>query len=830
MNIVKFSWQTFIRDWRVGELRLLWFALVIAVAAVSSVGFLSDRVNRALERDAGQLLAADLVLSADRPIATSWQEQAEQFKLETAHTWQFRSMLAYGGKTALSEVKAVSNDYPLRGHLKVRQELPAATQTVMHGPAVGTVWLEPQLMHDLGVQLGEKIHLGQQELLVEQWLEYEPDRSMQFMNLAPRTLFNAADLEATQLLGPGSRASYSLLMAGESDAIAQMRAWADMHAEKGQRVRGTDSVSPEVRRSLDRSSQFLSLVALLTVMIASVAIALGVWRFIQRHQDGVAVMRSLGATSRQLRWSLFLEFCLIALLGAGIGVLSGFIFHFVLLYFLQPLLDVDLPAASYLPAIQSILVGWSLLLGFAYPALSQLAKVSPLSVLRRDLALFSVNKLVHYALGLAVLLSLLWWYAKNLVLALIVGLGFVLAAGFFALCAYGLVQLVAYARLHWVQQPLWRFALAGIVNRRKVTVLQVTSLAIGLMIMLLLTVTRTDLLAGWRNTIPEQAPNRFMINIQEDQLPALAQFFVAKGLASPEFEPMIRGRLVMINQKPVNAKDFDDERAQNLITREFNLSYSEQLPKNNTLVQGAWLDSTKAEVSFEKGIAQDFGVELGDELSFDIAGQVLHVKISSIREVKWDSMQVNFFAIMSSEVLRQQPATWITSFYLAPNHGDLISQIVEQWPNITVIDVSAVLNQLESILKQVSLSVQSLFSFTLLAQIMVLIAAFVSTYDERIREAAIMRALGATARQLDWAQYLELFLIGLLAGVLAALGASLIAGLVATQVLDLPLHVNIWLWLLAIGSGIVVAVIGGHLALRRVKLTPPLQVLRNAQE
>ena len=830
MNIMKFAWQAFLRDWRVGELRLLWLALVIAVAAVSSVGFLSDRVNRALERDAGQLLAADLLLSADRPIGPEWQAQAESLGLQTAHTWQFRSMLALGDKTALSEVKAVSDGYPLRGHLKIRQGSQAQTQTVNHGPAPGTVWLEPQLMHDLGVQVGEQIHLGQKQFVVEQWLEYEPDRSMQFMNLAPRTLFNAADLAGTQLLGPGSRASYALLMAGDGDAVNQMRTWADAHAEKGQRVRGTDSVSPEVRRSLDRSSQFLSLVALLTVMIASVAIALGVWRFIQRHQDGVAVMRSLGATSGQLRGTLFLEFCLIALLGASIGVFAGFVFHYILLYFLQPLLDVDLPAPSYLPAVQSILVGWCLLLGFAYPALAQLAKVSPLSVLRRDMVMFSVNKIAHYAFGLVVLLLLLWWYAKNVVLALIVGLGFVLAAGVFALCAYGLVQLVAYARVHWVQQALWRFSLAGIVNRRKMTVLQVTSLSIGLMIMLLLTVTRTDLLDGWRNTIPEQAPNRFMINIQAEQLPALGKFFADKGLAKPDFEPMIRGRLVMINQQAVNADDFEDERTKNLITREFNLSYSDTLPENNQLVQGTWLNPKQAEVSFEKGIAADFGVGVGDELSFDIAGQVVNVKISSIREVKWDSMQVNFFAIMSPDTLRDQPATWITSFYLPPGQGELIAEIVDRWPNITVIDVSAVLSQLESILQQVSLSVQSLFSFTLLAQIMVLIAAFVSTYDERIREAAIMRALGATARQLDWAQHLELFLIGLLSGVLAAIGTSLIAGLVATQVLDLPLHVNIWLWLLSITSGIVIAMIGGHLALRRVKLTPPLQVLRNAQE
>lgn len=830
MNIFKFAWQAFVRDWRVGELRLLWLALVIAVAAVSSVGFLSDRVNRALERDAGQLLAADLVLSADRPISQDWQAQAEKFGLQTARTWQFRSMISLGDKTVLSEVKAVNEAYPLRGHLKIRQSVQVPATEVKTGPKPGTVWLEPQLMHDLGVQIGEKIHLGMLQLVVDQWLEYEPDRTMQFVNLAPRTLFNAADLEASQLLGPGSRAQYALLMAGEGESVSQMRQLAEAHLEKGQKIRGTDSVSPEVRKSLDRSSQFLAFVALLTVMIASVAIALGVWRFIQRHQDGVAVMRSLGATSPQLRWALLIEFCLIALVGASLGALFGFVFHYVLLYFLQPLLDVDLPGASYLPAVQSILVGWCLLLGFAYPALSQLAKVNPLSVLRRDLALFSVNKLMHYALGLVVLLLLLWWYAKNLVLALIVGLGFLLASAVFALCAYLLVRLVAYMRTHWLSNPLWRFALAGIVNRRKMTVLQVSSLSIGLMIMLLLTVTRTDLLAGWRNTIPEQAPNRFMINIQAEQIASLRAFFQEKGLASPEFEPMIRGRLVMINQQAVSADNYQDERAKNLITREFNLSYTDRLPENNQIVQGQWLTPGQAEVSFEKGIADDFGVGLGDELSFDIAGQIVHVKITSLREVKWDSMQVNFFAIMPEQVLADKPATWITSFYLPTAQGDLIPALVEQWPNITVIDVSAVLTQLESILKQVSLSVQSLFSFTLLAQILVLIAAFVSTYDERIREAAIMRALGATAKQLDWAQYLELFLIGLLSGVLAAVGATVIAGLVATQVLELPLNVNLGLWALAILSGVVIAMIGGHLALRRVKLTPPLQVLRNAQE
>lgn len=830
MKIFKFAVQTFLRDWRVGELRLLCLALLVAVAAVSSVGFLSERISNALERDAAQLLAADLLIQGDRPIDPKWSRQAQSLGLDTALSWQFRSMVSVGDKTVLSEVKVVSDAYPLRGHLKIRSEFTHDSQAVKHGPKPGTVWLESQLAHDTGVQIGQKIQLGMREFVVDQWLEYEPDRSLQFLSMAPRTLLNAADLPSTKLLGPGARANYTLMMAGDASAVATMRDWAQTHLEKGQRLQDTDAVSPEVRKSLDRASQFLALVALLTVMIASVAVALGVWRFIQRHQDGVAVMRTLGASGGQVRASLFIEFCLIVLVGTGIGVLVGFAFHYLLLYFLQPLLGVELPAPSALPALQAVLVGACLLLGFAYPALAQLSKVSPLSVLRRDLSLFSVNKLVHYSLGVVLILLLLWWYAKDIVLALIIGLGFLGASAIFSLSAYVLVRIVAYARNHWIKPPLWRFALAGIVNRRKMTILQVSSLAIGLMIMLLLTVTRTDLLAGWRSTIPEQALNRFLINIQSDQIESIQSFFQEKGFKSTTFESMVPGRLVMINRRPVSADDYEEERTKNLISREFNLSYSERAPANNRLAKGHWFKPEQDEVSFEQGIAQTFNVGIGDELSFDVAGQIIHVKITSIRQVKWNSMQVNFFAILSPHALADQPVSWITSFYLPADQRPMITQIVQQWPNVTVIDVSAIVAQLETILAQVSLSVQSLFSFTLVAQIIVLVAAFVSTYDERIREAAIMRALGATARQLDKAQYLELFLIGLLAGILAALGAHIIADLVATYILKLPLHVNLYLWLLSIGSGIVLAMVGGHLALRRVKYSPPLQVLRNAQE
>lgn len=823
----RLAWVSFNRDWKSGELKLLFLALIIAIIAVSSVGFLSDRVSRALERDTGQMLAADLLLESDEPVQQVLLARAQKDGLSVAQTWQFPSMVAAADKTRLASVKAVSDAYPLRGTLKLKEGHESPVESVRQAPESGTVWADAQLLLQLDVLPGQTVQLGNKTFRVDKIIESEPDKGLQFVNIAPRIMLNAADLAATGLIAPGSRIKYALLLAGDGNTVTNYRQWLETAIAKGQQIRGTESVRPEVRQSLDRAQQFFALVALLTVLIACVAIALGSRRFTKRHQDGVAVMRTIGATGSQVRQILLLEFLLVAVFASLAGSAIGYLFHYFLLYFLMPLLQTELPAASLLPAFQAAIVGVVLLIGFSVPPLLQLSRVPPLKVIRQDLQLLSAGKTSAYLLGGVVFLALLWWFAKSFVLALIVGAGFLLALGAFALFSWCLVWLVAVLRKRLMHKPVLRFALAGMVSRKQMTIVQICSLALGLMIILLLGLIRTDLLDGWRNTLPDNAPNRFLINIQADQRQPVQAFFERQGLPRPELEPMVRGRLVQINGKEISPLDYTEERTRRLVQREFNLSYLDELPPSNTISQGKWLNPAMPEVSFELELAETLGLKLNDRLAFDVAGQLVEAKITSLRTVKWDSMQVNFFAILSAPLLENKPATWITSFYLPDSLPLFTQELVSQFPNITVFDVSGILAQLESVLSQVSLAVQLLFVFTFLAGVVVLVAAFLSTYDERIYEAAVLRSLGATSGQLDQAQRLELLIIGLFAGLLAATAAVLIAGLLAYHVFDFSISLNYWPWLVGVLVGVAASSLGGKMALKGVKTTPPLQVLRS---
>lgn len=830
--LLQMAWRLFRRDWQSGELRLLALALVVAVTAVCSVGFLADRVSSGLNDNAGQVLGADLLYESDTPIEPEVVAQATQRGLSTAKTWQFPSMVTFGEQSRLASIKVVSKGYPLKGTVTLSpQGKPSQSEKTESTPAIpvpGTVWVDPALPGQLQAPVDAQLQVGMKSLGIAAIIDNEPDRNMAFVNIAPRLMMNEVDLPATQLLVPGSRVKETLLMAGDAQAVRDMRAWLAERPAKGRQIIGTDSARPEIRASLDRAEQFLALVSVLTMMIASVAIALAARRFSARHQDGLAVMRSLGASSGTVLRLVAIEFTLIATVASLIGVLLGLGLHYVLVAFLSGLIPTALPAVSWRPGMAGVVTGWVLAFGFSVIPVLQLSRVPPLKALRRELTVGGGRPIVVIGVGLLIWLGLLLLHTRNLALAMISAGGFIGAMLVCAAIAWVILRLLARLRHALVTRPVLRFALAGLVNRSGMTVVQICALTLGMMIILLLGLLRTDLLAAWQNNLPPDAPNRFLINIQQDQKPALAAMFQANGLEEPEMDPMVRGRLIRIGDKDVDPLAYQSERTQRLAEREFNLSYLADLPPSNRLISGRWLDLQAPEVSFEQDLAEQLGIVLGDQVTFDVAGELVTAKVTSIREVKWDSMQVNFFAILSPAVLRDKPATWITAFHLPAQKTAFTSEVVNQFPNITVFDVSGILKQLQSILDSVTAAVQFLFVFTLAAGVVVLGTAFLSTQDERIYEAGLLRALGATSRQLDQAQRSELIVIGVLSGILAAAFAVLIAHLLASQVFDIALQTGPMPWLLGIALGLVASWIGGKMALRGVKFSPPLMILRSA--
>ncbi len=840
MSALPFLLRMLRRDARAGELRLLVAALVVAVAALTAVGFFADRVRQALEREANQLLGADLLLTADHPWSSKVAADARAGGLSVVETRTFPSMVTLGEgdglRAQLAEIKAVSEGYPLRGNLRIAPGLNMTDAAASGIPAPGTIWIDERLSSALSAKVGDTLSVGRQALTIAAVLTLEPDRGVNFFSVAPRLLMNLADLQATGLIQPGSRVNYRLLLAGDTQAINSLRSKVDKLLERGERIEDAQNARPEIRAALDRAQKFLGLSALLTVVLAAVAVALASRRYMQRHLDPCAIMRCLGATQGFLLRVYLGQFAVLGLISSVLGCALGYLAHFILYAWLAQLLSKPLPQPGLLPALQGSVIGVILLLGFSLPPLLQLKRVSTLRVLRREFssgALPPSRLLGGYALGLAALAGLMFWVAGEIRLGAYVVGGFSAALLLFALVARVAIRLATSvrggARSRSGQGGIgWRYGLASLERRSAASVVQIVALALGFMALLLLTVTRNDLLDAWRRAIPPEAPNRFVVNIQPEQLDSVRRAFALDGL-SAEFAPMVRGRLAKVNGVEVSPASYTDERARRLIDREFNLSYRMDLPQGNSVTAGRWFsaaDAGRGMASVEDGLAATLGLKIGDQLEFVIAGETVEMRVLGLRKLNWDSMRVNFFVLTPPAVLDPYPASWITSFYLTPGKADFVNRLIHEFPNLTVVDVAAIVRQLQAIMDQAARAVQFVFLFTLLAGVIVLYAALASAAEERRYELAVMRALGARREQLRRALLAEFAAIGGLAGLIASLGAIGVGQLLAHKAFQFEVAINFWLLPAAMLGGAVLVTGAGWFAATRLMGTPPLEVLR----
>jgi len=815
------------RDWRAGELRVLAVALVIAVASVTSVAFFADRVSRALVRDAHQLLGADLVLVSDHPWSEEIRKDVDSHGLQQAEALNFISMAFAGDRNQLAGVKAVTQNYPLRGRLRIAPAPGAPDAPAERAPQTGTVWLDEQLVSALGAPVGSRVRLGRAELRVAAVLTLEPERSANFFNIAPRLLMNADDVAATTLIQTGSRVWYYLYAAGPPERIQSFERFVRPRLARGQRVENLETGRPQVRESIDRAERFLGLTALLAAVLAGVAIALGTRRFVERHLDGCAVMRCLGATQARLVALYGLEF---ALLGAGacaVGVLTGFIFQEAIGAALAELLRAQLPAPSARPAVQGFLVGLVLLLGFALPPLLQLKNVPAVRVMRRETG-FSPRSYASYAAGAAAFGGLLVWQAGDLKLGGYVVGGFAAAVLVFFALAWAVLRLLTRPAVVRRFGRRFRYGLANLRRHARGNAVQVAALALGLTAVLLLTFTRNDLVDAWRRSAPADAPNRFLVGVQPDQLAAVEDFFKEQNIPVPELYPMVRGRLVAVNGKPVSEDDYEEERAKRLVEREFNLSYMTELPSHNEVTAGRWLQADGQELSVEEGIAQRLGWKLGDELTWTVGGASFSARITSLRKLRWDSMKVNFFVVAPPRVLAGMPVSFVSAFRVEPGGETLLNQLSARFPNLTIVDVAAAVRQAQEVVDQLVGAVQFIFLFALGAGLLVLYSALVSTEDERRREAAVMRVYGASRAQVTGAQRIEFLAMGAVAGLLATLGAAVIGQLLARRVFELDLPPSPQLWLAGPLAGIALLSFNAWLSARKVLRASPALTLRDS--
>jgi putative ABC transport system permease protein len=842
LNRFLFAARSLRRDLRAGELTLLALAIAIAVGVLAAVGLFSERMRVALGQEARQILGADLVLSSDRMPAAELDAQAREAGLTLTRTVVFPSMVGSGDALRLGSIKAVGTGYPLRGQVQLMRgagEAVAATDI----PAPGSVWLDEALMATLAVKPGDMVTLGSSKLQVEAAITFEPDRGASFVNFSPRVMLRLDELEATGLVQPASRVTWRLLVAGDPRAVDRFQS--GLTLQRGQRIETLQAGRPELRTTLDRAEQFLALVALLTALLSAVAIGLGAQRFAQRHVDGIAVMKALGATQGDLVVVTLIELALLGL-GAGVfGVLAGWAAQAALVGLAAPMLKTSLPPPTWIPALQSLAAGMVLLLGTAMVPLRALAGVPPLRVLRRDLPAPSAGTWQTAIATFLTFAALVVWAVRDVKLALLGLGGFVAGTLVFVLAAAMAVRSSGWLRsvigLAGGDRAVLRVALASWSRRKGASIAQTAALAVALMALVLLTVTRDDLLSSWRKASPADAPNRFLINIQPDQRDAvretLERSMKEAGLAAPELFPMVRARLVAIDAKPIVSETLGD-RARSMVDREINISYAENAPSYNEMIEGRDVAKGAAELTAEEGLAKVLGLKLGSRLTFDVAGEPLELTLVGIRKLAWDSMRVNFFLMASPGAMAERPQSWITAFRepnveskleskLESKSGSSVADsLVRRFPNLTVFDTDNLIRQVQSILDRVSAAVEFLFAFTLAAGLVVLAAALAGSQDERTHESAILRALGASRSQLVRAQAVELMLGGAASGLLASLGAVLLAWLLAHSVFDFPFVPRWWTIPATMAAGGLGSLIVGWIGLRKVLASPPIEALR----
>jgi putative ABC transport system permease protein len=828
MQVLRFALRNLWRDLKSGELSVLLLALTVAVLSLTAVGFFTSRISLGVRAQAAEVLAADLRLESPNPIAERYFSEAHARGLRTARILTFPTAIFSGDSSQLAALNAVTATYPLRGRVRIADAPFGTARTTDRIPGRGEVWIDARIIAQLKLALGTTLKIGAATFRVTEVLDYRPDQGTGFVNLAPAALLNYDDVPSTQLIQPGSRVTYGALFAGPAAAIADFREFLVSAKTPGERLREVDESSRQLNSAIDRASRFLNLASLASVLLAAVAVAMGARRYAARHIDTVALMKCMGASQAFVLAISLIELTLLAVFAVAIGALLGYLAQSGLAWVLRDLIRTELPAASWAPLPIALVTVLAMLIGFALPPLLQLRSTPPARVLRKSVSAPPLRYGASYVLALAALFAILWSLVRDTELVLwvfagVLGVGLVLT-----LAGYGLVRLTG--RLRGGVGVAWRYGLANVSRRGGGSVVQIVAFGLGLMVLLLLAVVRGDLLADWRRSLPADVPNNFLINIRPEERQPLQEFFQLHGLGQPAMYPMVRARITAINSRPSQSLKFHSDSGRGFLEREQNLTWAASLMEDNQLIAGSWwtpADTGKPLVSISTEYQEALHLQLGDKLSFDVAGEPLTVQVASIRKIRWDSFRPNFFLVFPPGLLDGAAGTYMTSVFLTAAQRPALADLVRRFPTISVFDVDAILKQIRDIMDRASLAVQYVFLFTLAAGVVVLLAAVQSTRDERRYESAILRTLGASRTTVLQGVAAEFSALGFLSGTLAAFGATGVGWALARWLFSLQFTLDPWVWVVGLVCGTVLVGLSGALATRRVINTPPVHTLRD---
>jgi putative ABC transport system permease protein len=813
------------RDWRGGELGVLVVALVLAVGVVSGISAFTSRLQNALEMESHRFLAADAVVRSGRAMPTDWLQQAGDTGLQIAQTLAFPSMV-YAGDEAmqLASIKAVSGGYPLRGELAYSEQAFGEGIVAATGPGIGEVWLDSRLFPLLDVAVGDVVQVGDASLVVAAAVRSEPDQAAGMYGYGPRLLMNYGDIDGTGVIQPGSRVEYRQLFAGDDAALSSFVEWLQPQLEPGQRLISIDEGQPGIGNALDRAESFLLLAGSLGVVLAGVAIALAARRFSERHNDYVAVMKSLGATSGDINRLYGKSLLLLGFLATAAGCLLGWGIQALFFDLFGDQLPIEPGPSGPRPYLIGAATALTCLLSFAWPPLRRLGMASPLRVLRKDIPLQAGKTGSDYLVGLAAVSLLMLWYSGDWKLTAAVLAGLALTASLGLVLA---LTLLKGGRLVGMSAgSIWRLALAGLQRRGTANALQVVIFAMAIMLLLILVLVRTSLVDEWQTQLPEDAPNHFMINIGPGEVQPVDQMLREEGIHSEALYPMIRGRIMAVNGADLPTRDeaMEDGPRQ----RETNFTWSEALPEGNTLTEGTWWERGTKEplVSVEQEFAERMGLSVGDRVSFLVGAQPLEATVSSLRSLDWQSMRPNFFLVFPPDLLAAYPATFMTSFHLDRENKLFLNNFIRSFPTVTVIEMDLVIDQIRSIINQVSSAIELVLAVILATGSLVLVAGVQASVDARMQESSILRALGARRRLILGGLLIEFAALGLFAGLLATVAAEMSVAILQIWVMDMNYAPSPWLWPLGITLGTVLIAGLGVFSCRRVVSHPPVAVLR----
>ena len=819
-------WRTWLRELRAGDFTVMLSALTVSVAAVAAVSFLTERIDAAVRQQAAEVLAADLAVAAPARPDPERLERARAYSLQSAETWSFATVAIAGELTALSSVVAVSGDYPLRGEVRT-SDRPYGPDSVALGiPPSGEVWVDAALLAQLNIDVGDVLRVGSKDFLAARVLRYRPDPGTGFQQLGPTVLANLADVPAMDVVRPGSRVSYRQLFAGNKDQVLEFRRTEESALRSDERIQNLEEASQTLASAVDRAGSFLALAALVSVILAAVATVLSARSYTRRRLTTAALEKCLGASQGQVFRRSLIPVLAVSLLGIALGSAAGYVAHLALSAYAREVINLNLPPATWRSLIPGAAIALVVTAACVIPWLRSLAKTSPLRVLRHDIPMRGPGPLLRQGAPLAAILAIVVVLAGDAQLAFWMCLGLAVTAG--AGMLFGWLLVRALSSLRGAGGVAWRHGLASIRRGGSESVAQVAGFGLGLMAVLLLGVMRTDLLDAWRASMPEDAPNYFFINIAPEEWPGIRSLLSEQVPELSEALPFIRARLTHINGTAAQQWPLPYPEGRRFIERASNVSWSAGIPDGDRVIQGEWWDESHEgppELSADFQSATRLGVTLGDRLTFDVGGVGLEAQLTNLRNVDWDTFTPNFQLVLSPQAA-ELPHTMIASAYIPQEQGQVLMALLKRYPGVTVIDLDAIIGQARRILDRAGLAVQFVFAFSLLAAVVVVLAAVRSNRRERSVETAVLRTLGGRRGVILRSLAVEFGVLGGVAGFLGAGAASLLGLLLANRVFDLDYSLDPALLALGVASGAVLIGLAGMLAARGALNAPLISVLR----